>query len=111
MSLSPFIGRWSITEMDLWDAETIHEFVPAELAFTEDGRGTMRFIVVTCCLAVQSADSSEPTSLSFTWSGDDDGHPCSGSGWVELKTNDRLVGEIEFQGGDVSGFSAVRAGQ
>ena len=108
MKRSPFLGRWSITEMELWDNETIHELLPAELVITEDGRGTMRFIVVTCWLDVHSAPDSEPASLHFGWNGDDDGHPSSGEGRVELQDPDHLVGEIEFDRGDCSGFKAVR---
>lgn len=28
---SPFVGRWSITEMEFWNDDVIHEFSPAEL--------------------------------------------------------------------------------
>jgi hypothetical protein len=39
--LEPFIGRWKITDMELWEEETINEFEPAQLEIKPDGLGSI----------------------------------------------------------------------
>lgn len=42
----------------------------------------------------------------FTWEGNDECDPATGSGWVRIKGKDVLDGKIRFHNGDSSTFLA-----
>jgi hypothetical protein len=51
-------------------------------------------------------DYADGKRFEFTWEGNDECDPASGSGWVRIKEKDALEGEFRIHPGDSSTFSA-----
>lgn len=102
-------GTWRITEMDLWDRETIELMGPAFIEFGRDRTGSFRFIAVEGWMDCHAAKREGRPCVEFTWEGSDDCDPAAGRGWVTLEVDGSLRGHIYFHLGDDSGFRAVRA--
>ena len=45
----------------------------------------------------------------FTWDGNDELDPVSGSGWLSLRGSDKIIGKIKIHLGDSSEFRGVKA--
>jgi hypothetical protein len=45
-SFKPFVGKWSIVEMEAWDQEYIDMEVPGHFTFNKDGTGHFQFGLV-----------------------------------------------------------------
>lgn len=108
-SPGPFVGRWSIVEMEMRDAEAIHLVGPGEIEFRDDGFGSMNFIVVSCDLDTELTTRDGQPAIAWSWYGDDDGHEASGRGWAVIREDGVLAGRVYFHRGDASDFTAVRA--
>ncbi len=106
---SLFVGRWFITNVELWSDDVIHEFSPAELVIETDGLGSMRFIAVECDLDVIDCERDGRPAIEWSWHGWDDGHETSGRGWASLTDQGTLKGRIYFHRGDASDFAAELA--
>ena len=104
------VGRWRITEMDLWDLEDIDLIEPGFVEFGQDRTGHFGFIAVQGNMDCRTVPTRERPRVEFTWDGDDDGDRASGRGWATLEGDGSLRGHIYFHLGDDSGFRAVRAG-
>ncbi len=104
------VGRWRITEMDLWDLEDIDLIEAGFIEFGEDRTGHFGFIAVQGFMDCRTGPTGEHPRVEFTWEGDDDGDRASGRGWATLERDGSLRGHIYFHLGDDSGFRAVRAG-
>jgi hypothetical protein len=63
------IGKWRITDMELWDAEFIDMLEPAYVQFDADGGGQFVFGAVQGQLDCRDNGAS----LRFTWVGNDEG--------------------------------------
>jgi hypothetical protein len=98
------IGKWRITDMELWDAEFIDMLEPAYVQFDADGGGQFVFGAVQGQLDCRDNGAS----LRFTWVGNDEGDQASGDGEAELQADGALKGAIRFHLGDESSFSARR---
>lgn len=105
---NPFAGTWRIAEMQQWDADIIHEFVPAQISFEQGGTGRMQFIACELDLDGKLTEREGPPVMEFSFVGDDDGTDVSGRGWVKLDGPDRLQGWFAFHRGDDSTFVAER---
>lgn len=102
------LGRWRITEMDLWDHDAIDLVGPAFIQFA--GRsGHFRFIAVEGWIDCHHRQRDGRPFVDFTWDGHDDCDPASGRGWAGLEDDGSLSGHVFFHHGDDSGFTAVRA--
>ncbi len=44
--IKPFIGKWSIFEMEAWDQEYVNMEVPGHFTFKKDGTGHFQFGLV-----------------------------------------------------------------
>ena len=104
------VGRWRVTEMDLWDLEDIDLVEPGFIEFGQDWTGRFGFIAVQGFMDCRTGPTKDRPGVEFTWEGDDDGDRASGRGWVVLERDGSLRGHIYFHLGDDSGFRAVRAG-
>lgn len=100
----PLVGKWRITEMELWDREFIDLLGPGYISFDDQGGGEFRFGAVTGILDCGYAK----VSIHFTWDGNDEMDEASGEGWAELQDDGSLNGEISFHHGDESTFIAIR---
>jgi hypothetical protein len=97
----PLIGKWRITEMELWDAEFIDLLAPGYIRFDPDGRGEFAFGAVQGGLDCHYG----PASIHFTWTGHDEMDEAAGDGDAQLEDDGTLTGEIRFHLGDESSFT------
>ncbi|SLM30950.1 conserved hypothetical protein [Desulfamplus magnetovallimortis] len=103
--MDKFIGKWRITEMEMWDQDFVDAEVPGYISFSEDNQGEFHFGYVhgyMHCRYIQKKEKVE-----FSWDGNDEMDPASGKGSAAIE-GDRLVGELSFYEGDDSGFEAIK---
>lgn len=105
---SPILGRWRITEMDLWHQEDLDMEVPAFIEFRKDGMGEFQFILVRGWMDYRLGKRDGKPAVEWSWDGSDELDPCCGRGWAILETPRRLVGRLFFHQGDDSGFVAEK---
>ena len=108
MAKPSITGRWRITEMDLWDQDSIDLVGPGTIEFRRDQTGHLNFIAIEANLAFRSSEADR-SRVEFTFDGFDEGDPVNGRGWASLDNDATLVGHLYFHMGDDSGFSAVRS--
>jgi hypothetical protein len=104
---NPFVGRWRITEMELWDREDLDLVGPAFVEFDREGMGEFRFIAVEGCLDCRFSDRGGMPAVEFSWEGQDDGEDSLGRGWAILREG-TLEGRWLFHRGDDSWFRATK---
>jgi hypothetical protein len=102
------MGRWRITEMDLWEQDDIDLVAPGFVEFGEDHRGSLGFIAVQGGMDWREAPRYGQQGAEFTWEGFDEGDPVTGRGWTVVEEGGSLRGHIYFHLGDDSGFRAER---
>lgn len=104
----PFIGTWHIYAMELWSADYFNMEVQAFVEVRSDLLGSFQFGLVSGELHgyLEGADRRR---FVFTWEGNDEMDPASGSGWLRLKGDNELLGRFAFHRGDRSRFKARRA--
>jgi len=88
-----FIGRWRITEMEVWDQDFIDLVVEGYFQFNTAGVGEFRFGAVQgsmdwWVMVVEGKNRAE-----FSWAGSDEMDPVSGRGWAEIE-GDMMTGQI-----------------
>ncbi|MBL9087411.1 MAG: hypothetical protein JNM10_09730 [Planctomycetia bacterium] len=104
---TPFVGRWRIESMELWDRDAFDLLGPAHFTFEEDGLGTFRFIAVEGQIDCRFGSRDEKALVEFSWGGHDEADMASGRGWAVLD-GDVLKGRIYIHLGDDSAFTAAR---
>ena len=104
----PFVGRWRISEMELWTAEDLDLVGPAHVTLDRDGLGEMSFIAVEAGLDYRVVERDGQPAIEFSFDGSDEGDRISGRGWAVLES-DALHGRIFIHQGDESSFVARRA--
>jgi len=97
------LGKWRITEMDLWDAVYIDMMGPGYILIREAG-GEMAFGCVRIGLHCEYGQDS----IFFSFEGSDEMEEVSGDGDAELEEDGALTGEIRFDNGDEATFRASR---
>jgi hypothetical protein len=102
-------GVWHIVEMDLWDEDYFNMEVQAYIRIGSNGIGDFQFGLVSGGLDGEVVKTGNLERFEFTWEGQDEMDPASGSGWLKLSGKDQARGRIKFHLGDSSGFLAVRA--
>lgn len=83
--IKPFIGKWSIVEMEKWDQDYVNMEVPGHFTINKDGTGEFQFGLVQ---------------------GEMD--PACGRGWAVIE-NGELRGRIFIHLGDDAEFLARRS--
>jgi hypothetical protein len=109
MDNSEFTGTWHIFEMEQWDEDYFNMEVQAYLEIETDNSGGFQFGLVNGEIVGRIVDYSDGKTFEFTWEGNDECDPASGSGWLRMKEEDLLEGEFRFHKGDSSTFLARRA--
>lgn len=104
---SKYVGKWRITEMELWDRDYIDLVVPGHITFKKSGQGSMQFGAADCDLDCRVEHVGEMELLQFSFIGEDEGDSVVGRGWARLD-NERVEGRIVFHFGDESGFVAEK---
>lgn len=90
------IGKWRITEADIWDREYLDMLDPAQISFESNGNGTLNFGCVKASLDCEHAG----TLIYFNWQGFDEMNEASGDGSAELMENGQIEIELRFHIGD-----------
>jgi hypothetical protein len=105
---NPYLGRWRILKMELWDKDFIDLVVEGHITFQKKNRGELQFGAVECVLDCRIEKVGEHERIEFSFVGQDEGEEVVGRGWALLE-GDRLRGRIYFHCGDESGFLAERS--
>jgi hypothetical protein len=105
-----FEGTWHIFEMEIWDEDYFNMEVQAYVEINEKKTGDFQFGLVGGSLDGEVVTHGSEERFEFTWEGQDELDPVSGSGWLKLSDENNLEGWIKFHMGDSSGFRARRAG-
>ncbi|ODS37609.1 hypothetical protein BEH94_10315 [Candidatus Altiarchaeales archaeon WOR_SM1_SCG] len=110
MDKNEFTGTWHIYEMEMWDEDYFNMEVQAYIRIKPDGIGKFQFGLVSGGIDGKVVDYADGKRFEFTWDGNDECDPASGSGWVKIneKDKDLLEGEIRLHLGDDSTFMARR---
>jgi hypothetical protein len=80
------IGKWRITEMELWDKAYLDMSGPPYSQFKANGDGEFNFGCVACGIDCDFSDDD----AEFTFQGHDEMDEVSGSGWAELNDDGTL---------------------
>jgi hypothetical protein len=104
----PFIGTWHIYAMEMWDADYFNMQVQAFIQIRPENLGSFQFGLVSGGLDGQIEHAGGKQRFVFTWEGSDEMDPVTGSGWIQLKREDELLGSIRIHLGDRSKFRARR---
>ena len=106
--IKPFLGTWSIIEMEAWDQEYVNMEVPGHFTFEKDGRGYFQFGLVQGEMDCRMETDDRGERIEFSWEGRDELDSASGRGWAVIE-NGELSGRIFIHQGDDSRFRARRA--
>lgn len=105
--LKPFIGTWSIVEMEVWDQEYVNMEVPGNFTFNKDGTGHFQFGLVQGQMDCRIEEDVGRERIEFSWEGQDELDPVCGRGWAVIE-NKELHGRIFIHLGDDSAFRVRR---
>lgn len=105
-----FIGTWHIYSMEMWDASYFNMETRAFIQIRPENLGSFQFGLVSAGLDGHIERAGAKQRFVFTWEGNDEMDPASGSGWLQLKGENELLGSIKFHLVDRSRFRARRAG-
>jgi len=103
----PFVGRWRITEMELWEREDLDLVAPAFIEFDRQGMAEFQFIAVQGWLDCRFTERGGMPAVEFSWEGQDEGDATLGRGWAVLRDG-KLEGRWFFHRGDDSWFLATK---
>ena len=98
------IGRWRITQADLWDTDHLDLCGPAKIIIDEDGHGEITFGALQAGFDLEYSHSI----VFFTWAGYDEMDEVTGSGSAELLDNGTLEIEFAYHLGDEAVLKAKR---
>lgn len=104
----PFIGTWHIYAMELWDKSYFNMEVQAFIQVRPESLGSFQFGLVSGGLHGHLECTGRKQRFVFTWEGNDEMDPASGSGWLRLKGENELLGLIKLHHGDRSKLKARR---
>lgn len=102
------LGRWRITDMEMWDTEYIDMEVRAFIEFEPDRMGHFQFGLVRGYMDCHPTERDGRPAVEWSWEGNDECDPAMGRGWAVLETEKTLVGRIFIHQGDSSSFRAKR---
>lgn len=106
---NPYLGKWRITEMELWDKEYIDLVAPGHFIFNKDGLGHFQFGTVEGEIDYRIEEVGGINRIEFSWEGQSEYDPVSGRGWASID-GEELVGRLYFHLGDDSWFKAKKLG-
>jgi len=105
--VSGLVGTWHIFEMEMWDEDYFNMEVQAYITIEPTGTGRFQFGLVSG--GIDGDFDADGKMFEFTWEGNDECDPVSGSGWVRLEKKDQVEGKFRLHLGDSSTFEAERA--
>jgi hypothetical protein len=104
-----YAGTWHIYEMELWDENYFNMEVQAYIKINPRSAGDFQFGLVSGEIDGEVVRHGTKERFEFTWEGNDEMDPASGSGWIRLKDQNTIEGRVKFHQGDSSKFLAKRA--
>jgi hypothetical protein len=104
---NPYLGRWRIVEMEMWDQDYVDLVTEGHFTFGKDRTGNFEFGAVVAETDYSMEEFGNTERVEFSFVGQDEYDPVSGRGWVIIE-NDILTGKIIFQAGDESEFKAKK---
>ena len=104
---NPFLGRWRIISMELWDEDFIDEEEEGYFEFDENGWGTFYFGCVYGQMDCQLTTRDGEPAVEWSWDGNDEMEAAQGRGWAILKGGE-LHGMIFYHAADASEFVAKK---
>lgn len=102
-----YIGKWRITEMELWDSNFIDLVAKGQIILKKDQLGKFQFGTVEAEIDYRIEVINNLERLEFSWEGYDESDQVCGIGWVVIKGN-VLHGKLYFHLGEDSWFKATR---
>ena len=84
------LGKWRITQSDLWDKDYLDLVEPAYILFEADGHGEVAFGALNAGLDLEYGKSI----VFFTWAGFDEMDEVNGSGSADLNDDGTIT--IEY---------------
>lgn len=102
-------GLWHITEMEIGDEDDLNMEVQAFIRIKGEGGGEVQFGLVSGQIDGEVVKTAAGERFEFTWEGNDEWAPASGSGWLAMTTKNELEGNIKIHHGDSSTLTAKRA--
>jgi hypothetical protein len=102
-------GMWHITAMEMWDADYLNREVQAFIRIKRDGGGEFQFGLVSGPIDGEVVKTATGERFEFTWEGNDECDPASGSGGLAITAKSELAGKIKIHHGDSSTLTAKRA--
>jgi hypothetical protein len=103
--IKPFLGTWSIIEMEAWDQEYVNMEVPGHFTIKKDSTGNFQFGLVQGEMDCRVETGDRGLRIEFSWEGQDEMDPASGRGWAVIE-NGELSGRIFIHMGEDSAFRA-----
>jgi hypothetical protein len=101
-------GLWHITTMEMWDEDYLNMEVQAFIRITREGGGEFQFGLVSGQIDGEVVKTTAGERFEFTWEGNDECDPASGSGWLVMTAKNELEGKIKIHHGDSSTLTAKR---
>ena len=100
-----FIGKYRITEMELWDKDFIDMEVPGYIEFHKNGTADFQFGLVSGGGTYEY--SKDGKYVDFRFEGNDECDETSGE--FELEINgEKITGTVSFDNGDESELTAIK---
>jgi hypothetical protein len=93
----------------MWDEDYFNMEVKAFIQIGSNGFGHFQFGLVSGKMDGEVVTTGNTERFEFTWKGNDEIDPVSGSGWLKFSEPQKLKGRIKFHQGDSSEFVAIRA--
>lgn len=103
-----FIGKWRIIEMSNWDNDYFDMEVPAFIKIDKNLMGSFQFGLVSGQIDGRITKYKGIELFEFTWDGNDECDPASGSGEMQLKDENNAEGTIQIHLGDRSKLKLKR---
>ena len=98
------VGRWRITEADLWDRGHLDLCGPATMTIRADGHGEIAFGAMQAGLDLEYC----PSMVFFTWEGFEEMDEVRGTGSAELQDDGSIEIEFAYHLGDEAVLKAKR---
>ena len=90
------LGKWRITQSDIWDKDYLDLVEPAYILLEEDGHGEVALGALNARLDLEYGKAI----VFFTWAGFDEMDEVSGSGSAKLNDDGTISIEFAYQNGD-----------
>ncbi len=104
---SPLVGRWRITESDLWGRDFLDLVGPAHLELGDRGLGSFSFGAVSANIDYRVSLRDDRPAVEFSWEGYDEDMQVTGRGWAMLDEAGNLRVHLFFHCGDDSALVAI----